>query len=268
MKFIDIGANLTHESFRNDLDDVIKNAKKTGIIHIMLTGTDLQTNLEAANLATSKPSFLSSTVGFHPHIADKVEESDFTRAVKLLNSKHVVAIGETGLDYNRNFSSKKAQLKVFEQHLELATQIKLPLFLHQRDAHSDFFPLLNKYRHNIAGGVIHCFTADKTALDAYLDIEMHIGITGWICDERRGKGLQDIVHRIPENRLLLETDSPYLLPRSIKPRPKSRRNEPKFLPEVAKLVSEYSAKTLKEIAYLTTLNAKTLFNLPIDNINA
>ena len=217
MKYIDIGANLTHESFKNDLVEVLKNAEKAGIIHIILTGTDLQTNIDAANLATSNPSYLSSTAGFHPHIADKVKASDFTKAVELLNFKYVVAIGETGLDYNRNFSSKKAQLRIFEQHLELATQIKLPLFLHQRDAHSDFFPLLNKYRPNIVGGVVHCFTADQKALDAYLDIEMHIGITGWICDERRGKGLQEIVHRIPENRLLLETDAPYLLPSSIRP---------------------------------------------------
>ena len=267
MKYIDIGANLTHESFRNDLDEVLKNAEKAGVVHIIITGTDLQTSIEAANLATSNP-YLSSTVGFHPHIADKVEESDFTRAAELLNSKHVVAIGETGLDYNRNFSSKKAQLKVFEQHLELATQIKLPLFLHQRDAHSDFFTLLNKYRPNIVGGVVHCFTADKRALDAYLDIDMHIGITGWICDERRGRNLQEIVHKIPENRLLLETDSPYLLPRNLKPRPKSRRNEPKFLTEVARLVSEHSPKNLNEIAHNTTLNAKVLFNLPIDNISS
>ena len=266
MEFIDIGANLTHESFRNDLDEVIENAEEAGIIHIILTGTDQQTNREGVSLAISNPSFFSSTVGFHPHIADKVDESDFARAAELLSSKHVVAIGETGLDYNRNFSSRKAQLKIFEQHLDLATQIKLPLFLHQRDAHSDFFPLLNKYRSNIVGGVVHCFTADKRALDAYLDIEMHIGITGWICDERRGKGLQEIVHRIPENKMLLETDSPYLLPRSIRPKPKSRRNEPKFLPEVARLVSEHSAKKLKEIARMTTRNAINLFNLPIDDM--
>ena len=268
MRYIDIGANLTHESFRNDLDEVLENAEKAGIIHIILTGTDLQTNIEASNLATSNPSYLSSTVGFHPHIADNVEKTDFKKAVDLLNCKHVVAIGETGLDYNRNFSSKKAQLKIFEQHLELATQIKLPLFLHQRDAHSDFFPQLSKYRPNVVGGVVHCFTADKKALDAYLDIEMHIGITGWICDERRGKGLQEIVRRIPESRLLLETDSPYLLPRSIRPKPKSRRNEPKFLPEVARLVSEHSQKKLNEIAHITTLNAKALFNLPVENIDS
>ena len=112
MRYIDIGANLTHESFRNDLDEVLKNAEKAGIIHIILTGTDLQTNIEASNLATSNPSYLSSTVGFHPHIADNVATTDFKKAVDLLNGKHVVAIGETGLDYNRNFSSKKAQLKI------------------------------------------------------------------------------------------------------------------------------------------------------------
>ena len=162
----------------------------------------------------------------------------------------------------------KRSFGVFKGKAIISFQIKLPLFLHQRDAHSDFFPLLSKYRPNIVGGVVHCFTADKKALDAYLDIEMHIGITGWICDERRGRGLQEIVRRIPESKLLLETDSPYLLPRSIRPKPKSRRNEPKFLPEVARLVSEHSQKKLNEIAHITTLNAKALFNLPVENIDS
>ena len=116
------------------------------------------------------------------------------------------------------------------------------------------------------GGVVHCFTASKEILDSYLDLDMHIGITGWICDERRGQDLQKIVHNIPENRLLIETDSPYLLPRTIRPKPKSRRNEPKFLPEVANSVSEHSAKTPEEIATITTQNAITLFNLPIKDL--
>ena len=265
MKYIDIGANLTHESFKNDLDAVIRNAEFAGIIHMIITGTDLSSSIEANNLARLNSSYMSSTVGFHPHVADNVEESDFKRATELLELENAVAIGETGLDYNRNYSSKKAQLKIFEQHLELATDIKLPLFLHQRDAHSDFYPLLTKYRHKIIGGVVHCFTANREILDSYLDLDMHIGITGWICDERRGQDLQKLVHNIPKNRLLVETDSPYLLPRTILPKPKSRRNEPKFLPEVAKSVSEHSAITLEEIAKITTQNAITLFNLPIRN---
>ena len=266
MNYIDIGANLTHESFKNDLIAVVKNAELAGIMHIIITGTDLSSSIKANDLAKSNSSFLSSTVGFHPHVADDIKESDFKRAIELLELKNAVAIGETGLDYNRNYSSKKAQLKIFEQHLELATDIKLPLFLHQRDAHSDFYPLLTKYRHNMVGGVVHCFTANKEILDSYLDLDMHIGVTGWICDERRGQGLQKIVHNIPNNRLLIETDSPYLLPRTIRPKPKSRRNEPKFLPEVAKSISEHSAKTPEEIAKITAQNAITLFNLPIRNL--
>ena len=206
-----------------------------------------------------------ASVGVHPDY-ENIKEPTVENLVKLSANKKVIAIGETGLDYNRNYSSRKAQLKIFEQHLELATQIKLPLFLHQRDAHLDFYPLLIKYRHKIVGGVVHCFTASKEILDSYLDLDMHIGITGWICDERRGQDLQKIVHNIPENRLLIETDSPYLLPRTIRPKPKSRRNEPKFLPEVAKSVSEHSARTPDEIATITTQNAITLFNLPIKDL--
>ena len=266
MTLIDIGANLTHESFKNDLDATLTNAKHAGVIHIIITGTDLASSREASNLTKLNPSYLSSTVGFHPHAADNVKESDFMKAIQLIELKNVVAIGETGLDYNRNYSSRKAQLKIFEQQLELATQIKLPLFLHQRDAHLDFYPLLTKYRHRIVGGVVHCFTASKEILDSYLDLDLHIGITGWICDERRGQDLQKIVHNIPENRLLIETDSPYLLPRTIRPKPKSRRNEPKFLTEVAKSVSEHSAQTPEEIAKITTQNAIALFNLPIRDL--
>ena len=266
MKFIDIGANLTHESFSSDLTAILEDARKEGVIHVILTGTDLQTNLNAIKLTKKYSSFLSSTVGFHPHSANNVDDAAFESAIELLKQDNVVAIGETGLDYNRNFSSKKAQLKVFEQHLELATCVNLPLFLHQREAHSDFLNLLKKYRHKVTGGVVHCFTGNENALSEYLDLDMYIGITGWICDERRGTDLQSIVKHIPGDRLLIETDSPYLLPRTITPKPKSRRNEPRHLPEVAKTIAEHTLNKVDEIAHITSRNAVRLFNLPIENI--
>ena len=268
MKFIDIGANLTHESFRSDLTTILEDARKEGVIHVILTGTDLQTNQNAIKLTKKYSSFLSSTVGFHPHNANNVDDAAFESAIELLKQDNVVAIGETGLDYNRNFSSKKAQLKVFEQHLELATCVNLPLFLHQREAHSDFLTLLKKYRHKVTGGVVHCFTGDENALSEYLDLDMYIGITGWICDERRGTDLQRIVKHIPSDRLLIETDSPYLLPRTIKPKPKSRRNEPRHLPKVAKTIAEHTLNDVNQIAHTTSRNAVKLFNLPIKNITS
>jgi TatD DNase family protein len=263
MKFIDIGANLTHESFAIDYSEVLEDAVAKAVIHIIITGTDLASSEAAINLAAKNPSLLSSTVGFHPHIAKNVQEKEIEKAAILIKNEKVAAIGEAGLDYNRNYSPKHDQLRVFEQQLEFAKTLKKPLFLHQRDAHSDFFQLLKRYRPNIVGGVVHCFTDSHRALLDYLDLGMYIGITGWICDERRGKNLQEIVHKIPLDRLLIETDSPYLLPRTISPKPKSRRNEPKYLIEVAKCIAEHTPFELDEITEKTTENAIKLFNLSI-----
>lgn len=265
MQLIDIGANLTHESFENDFEQVIAAAKKAELCHIILTGTDLITSEAAQRMALEQPLFFSSTVGFHPHIAESVNKSELTSAKLLSSADHVVAIGETGLDFNRNFSPKADQLRVFEHHLELAVELQKPVFLHQREAHKEFLPLLRHYRQQIVGGVVHCFTDSVQALHDYLALDMYIGITGWICDERRGLDLQKAVGEIPTNRLLIETDSPYLLPRSLQPKPKSRRNEPAHLAEVAKTIALHSGRELEDVGNSTTANAIRLFNLPISN---
>ena len=262
MQYVDIGANLTHQSFENDFDQVVVNAKQANVSHIILTGTDLPSCKAEQLIAGESPDFFSSTVGFHPHIAESVNDDQLQSAKTLIDADHVVAIGETGLDYNRNYSPKADQLKIFEYHLQLATEFKKPLFLHQRDAHDDFLSLLKIFRSDIVGGVVHCFTDTKEALKDYLALDMYIGITGWICDERRGLELQQAVAEIPLDRLLIETDSPYLLPRSIKPKPKSRRNEPAYLAEVAKTIALHSHHELEEIAHATVANAKRLFDLP------
>ena len=263
MMLVDIGANLTHQSFELDYTEVLENAECEGVSHIIITGTDLVTSEAGASLASRKPALLSSTVGIHPHNASKTNPKQLEHLTQLIEHNKVVAIGETGLDYNRNYSPKKDQLKMFEYHLELAKNFDKPLFLHQRDSHEDFLPLLKRYRPYIAGGVVHCFTDNEESLLEYLELDMHIGITGWICDERRGQNLQKIVHNIPLNRLLLETDAPYLLPRSIKPKPKNRRNEPKYLGEVATHVAKYMARETWEIAECSTRNAIKLFTLPV-----
>ncbi|NKB31826.1 MAG: YchF/TatD family DNA exonuclease [Pseudomonadales bacterium] len=263
MQLIDIGANLTHQSFENNFEQVVANARAANLRHIILTGTDLPSSEAAQLLATEQPEFFSSTVGFHPHIAESVKKVHLDTAKKLTTAKSVVAIGETGLDFNRNFSPKEDQLKIFEHHLQLASEIQKPVFLHQRDAHEDFLNLLKKYRAKIVGGVVHCFTDTEEALRDYLELDMYIGVTGWVCDERRGQDLQKAVGIIPSDRLLIETDSPYLLPRSLKPKPKSRRNEPAHLIEVAKAIALHSGRSLEEVAQSTTDNAIRLFQLPI-----
>ncbi|GAB5498198.1 MAG: TatD family hydrolase [Pseudohongiellaceae bacterium] len=262
MQLIDIGANLTHESFQHDYPAVLEAARAAQVAHIILTGTDLASSEAAAQLATTDPTMLSSTVGFHPHIADSVTSADFEQAAQLAARDRVVAVGETGLDFNRNFSSGKAQLSVFEQHLELAVALHKPLFLHQRDAHEQFLPLLRRYRDRLVGGVVHCFTDSERALRDYLDLDMYIGITGWVCDERRGQELQQIVHLIPDQRLLIETDAPYLMPRTLRPKPKSRRNEPRYLPAVLDTLASCRQQPQASLAALTTANARRLFGLP------
>lgn len=263
MELIDIGANLTHESFASDFSQVVKDARDANIVHIMLTGTDLETSIAAQKLSASNPSIHSSTAGFHPHVASTCDDDAFAEISRLCTSPGVVAVGETGLDYNRNFSSKSDQLRVFEQHLELAADVQKPVFLHQREAHEDFHQLLAKYRDKLTGGVVHCFTDNEAALKDYLALDMYIGITGWICDERRGLDLLRIAPLIPLDRLLIETDAPYLLPRNLSSKPKNRRNEPKYLTAVVDKIAECYQIDPKEIAQASTNNARSLFNLVV-----
>lgn len=259
---IDIGANLGHDSFEADLDAVLERAGSAGLIHMLVTGTTPDASERAIALAEQHPALLSATVGVHPHEAQHCHAEAFARICTLAAHSSVKAIGETGLDFNRDFSPRPQQEKVFEQHLELATRTGKPLFLHQRDAHTRFLPILKTYRDALpAGGVVHCFTGEKHELYDYLDLDMYIGITGWICDERRGAHILEFLHDIPTDRLLLETDAPYLLPRTLRPKPRSRRNEPAFLQEVLRVVAQTLSESPARIAQQTTDNAKRLFAL-------
>ena len=261
MDLIDIGANLTHSSFARDFQQVVDNARSAGLKHIILTGTDLATSEAASRFAGANPDFFSGTAGFHPHVARSFNAERRAAVAALCELEQVVAVGETGLDFNRDYSPRRNQLDCFEQHLEIAAAVGKPLFLHQRDAHEQFLGVLKRHRQRVVGGVVHCFTDTLAALRDYLDLDMHIGVTGWICDERRGVELQSIVRRIPLDRLLLETDAPYLLPRNLRPKPSGRRNEPKYLTAVLDKVAECMGKDREEIAGRTTENAIRLFGL-------
>lgn len=259
---IDIGANLTHDSFTDDLDEVLASALAAGVTRMVVTGSSDQGNIEAAELAEAHPGRLFATAGVHPHhAADYTDASDeLIRSLLLRNS--VVAVGECGLDYYRDFSPRDAQREAFRSQLDIAADTGKPLFLHQRDAHDDFVEILQQSRAGISRAVAHCFTADGDALEEYLELGLWIGITGWICDERRGQHLRDIVAKIPDDRLLIETDAPYLLPRTLQPRPKSRRNEPAYLPEVLRVVAEARQQSEEHVAAITTANAEYFFSLP------
>lgn len=263
LDLVDIGANLTHESFAEDRDAVMARALQAGVRRLVVTGADLAGSRQAAALAAAHPSRLWSTAGVHPHHAQSFEASHRGELLDLLRLKSVVAVGECGLDYFRNLSSPPAQRAAFIAQLEIAAQIGKPVFLHQRDAHGDFAAILNDFDGKLQGGVAHCFTGGELELEAYLELGLYIGITGWACDERRGVELRGVVPRIPADRLLIETDAPYLLPRDMTPLPKSRRNEPAYLPHIAATVAHLRDETVEAVASMTTRNAVALFALAL-----
>jgi TatD DNase family protein len=259
---IDIGANLAHDSFDDDRDEVLQRAADAGVARIIITGSSDDSNARAATLAETSDGKLFSTAGVHPHHAsDYTDESD--ALIRSLVAKDaVVAVGECGLDYFRNFSPRDAQLDAFRRQLQIAKETGLPVFLHQRDAHDDFIDVLEPSLPGLSRAVAHCFTGEHESLREYIELGLYIGITGWICDERRGKHLHDIVSVVPDDRLLIETDAPYLLPRTIKPKPKTRRNEPAYLPEVLRVVAQARGQSEDHVAQITTENATRFFALP------
>jgi TatD DNase family protein len=261
LDLIDIGSNLTHQSFAADRDAVMARAWQAGVHRQVITGADLADSSQAAALAALHPKRLWSTAGVHPHHAQSFVAGQREELIGLLDAECVVAVGECGLDYFRNLSPPDAQRRAFAAQLEIAVQVRKPVFLHQRDAHADFADILRDFAGRLAGGVAHCFTGGEAELEAYLAFGLYIGITGWACDERRGIELRNSVPRIPADRLLIETDAPYLLPRDLDPTPKSRRNEPSYLPHIAATVARLREETLESVAAATTRNAVALFGL-------
>jgi TatD DNase family protein len=258
---IDIGVNLAHDSFDSDRETVIAEAQAVGVSRMIVTGTSVTQSAKAVELGLGHPGVLFATAGIHPHHASELDEHSITALEGLLESDVAVAVGECGLDYFRNFSPQSDQLRAFEAQLELAITTRRPVFLHQRDAHDDMLRVLARHRSNLVGGVAHCFTGDETQLAAYLELDLYVGITGWICDERRGEQLQQAARSLPLERLLLETDAPYLLPRDLEPAPKSRRNEPRYLPHIAQKVAAIMDVPVADVIAASTRNAFSLFAL-------
>jgi|SRR5688572_7363584 TatD DNase family protein len=257
MQLVDIGANLTHAAFQQDLPEVVERARNAGVARIVITGTAVDESLAATHLADRFA--LHATAGVHPHHARDCGPSTIAALREIAAHRRVVAIGECGLDFNRNYSPHPDQEKWFVAQLELGMELGKPLFLHSRDAHPRFSQILR--HHAIGKAVAHCFTGEKDELHAYLELGLYVGITGWICDERRGRHLVELVRDIPRDRLLLETDSPYLTPRDMHPQPKARRNEPAFLPHILRAVAHALERPAEDVAAETTRNARALFSL-------
>lgn len=262
MELVDIGANLCHESFQRDRDAVIARAAQAGVAQIVVTGSCAESSRQALTLAQRAPGQLFSTVGLHPHLAEQFSVDMLAEFRELADAHEVVAIGETGLDFYRDLSPRRQQEAAFRAHLELAASLERPVFLHQRDAHERFLPILEEYLPALPSAVVHCFTGAAAELDAYLEQDLHIGITGWICDERRGRHLLDLMTRIPLHRLMVETDAPYLLPRDLRPKPKNRRNEPAYLPHIVATIARALGDTPEALAAATTATARRFFGLP------
>ena len=262
MEWIDIGVNLTDKAFAQDREAVLERAWQADVSQMLLTMTSLEQADSLLALCAEQPQRLFTTAGVHPHEARHWTTDSSRQLAALCAEPAVRAVGECGLDFNRDFSPRPAQIRALEEQLAVAVDTQLPVFLHERDASDTLLAVLRDYRDQLTGAVVHCFTAERDALYAYLDLDLHIGITGWICDERRGTHLHSLVRDIPANRLLLETDAPWLLPRTLSPKPKNRRNEPAFIAEVASMVAQCRNESLQTLSDNSCRVARALFALP------
>jgi len=260
-EIIDIGVNLTNKSLLADIEAVLQRAANAGVTQMVVTGTTLAESTRAIELCTTYPQTLVSTCGIHPHHASDWDTDSYQQLRDMAAQPCVRAIGETGLDFNRNFSPAPAQELAFEQQMELAVELQLPLFCHQRDAHDQFSSMLRDRRDSLGRIVVHCFTDTRAALMDYLDLDCYIGVTGWICDERRGLELRELVSLIPQDRILLETDAPYLLPRNLDPKPPSHINEPAYLRHILDEIALCRNQPSESLAQACLLNSRTFFDL-------
>jgi TatD DNase family protein len=262
-ELVDIGINLGHDSYDADRAAVLERAAAVGVRQMVVTGASLDGTRRAIEIVRAYPQRLRATAGCHPHHAPELlAPGALAQLEQLARQPEVSAAGECGLDYFRDFAPRDVQRAAFEAQLDLAVRLSRPVFLHVRDAHDDFIAILRGYRDRLPAAIAHCFTGTRSELHACLDLGLDIGITGWICDERRGRHLLEIVADIPVGRLMVETDGPYLLPRDLLPKPASRRNEPMYLPHVAATVARARGESLEALAAHTSAAARRFFGLP------
>ena len=261
MSWCDIGVNFTDK--RLSFAPVFERALTANVQQMIITGTSLEKSQQAEKLASQYPNQLFSTAGVHPHDASSFDQQTFSQLKALAQSNQIVAIGECGLDFNRNFSTPKQQLHAFEQQLILACELGLPVFLHERDAFDAQIQLLTQYRKDLVGGVAHCFTGNLSQMQGYLDLDLYIGITGWVCDLNRGQALREATKNLPLNRILLETDAPYLRPKGLANNRKvdNGNNEPAYLPYIAEEVANLMSISSESLMVACGENVQSLFTL-------
>ena len=259
---IDSGVNLNSGQFRKDIDDVLARATDHGVMGLIAIASDVEESLALQQYDDVLAPMVWRTAGVHPHQAKTFNEQTLTQLKALLAQSRCVALGECGLDFNRNYSPPAMQTMAFESQVELACQSQVPLYLHERDAHDEVCQILRVgYQGDPIKGVIHCFTGDQNQLRNYLDLGLYIGITGWVCDERRGDALRAALEFIPLDRLLWETDAPYLRPRSYRGEIAGKRNEPALLGYIAKEIASRLKLSRDLLAEKVIMNTRTLFGL-------
>ena len=262
--YIDIGINLTNKQFAGEYDEVIDRAISAGVEQILLTGTSVRSSKEALALAKEYPETLFATAGIHPHDAKTMNAESIKILAALLKEKKVVSVGECGLDFDRDFSPRPLQESCFHAQLSLAEEVQKPLFLHERAAFDRFIAILKEHS-SLPEGVVHCFTGQLKEAKTYLEMGYYIGFTGAITDMRRFAALEEVVRYVPLDRMLIETDAPFMMPKNVPIHQLSyhqqRRNEPVFLPYVAQTIAHYKGVPLKAVADKTRENAEALFKL-------
>ncbi|MCG9754340.1 TatD family hydrolase [Shewanella insulae] len=262
--YIDIAVNLVGSPLEQECDTLINDAAAQGVSPLIVIGSSLDESQQAIDCVARYPNALYTTAGVHPHHASEWDTGSRERLTQLVKQSGVVAIGECGLDYNRDFSPRPKQREAFEAQLALAVELEMPVLMHERDAHEDFAAILQAYRPQLKGALLHCFTGNRASLEHYIEMDLHLGITGWVCDERRGQELAELVVDIPAERIMIETDSPYLLPRSMRPKPKSSKNKPQYLPYIGRVIAELRGESKEAFARQAYHNSCAFFGLEAD----
>ena len=258
--FIDIACNFTHESFKHNLEEVISNAEHEGVDKFVLLCASLSDLKPIQTIQNKSPEKYFVSAGIHPHNATEILNINYNGLLSKLCSINPNVIGETGLDYFRNISPPDVQRKSFKMHIEIAKELNLPLYLHQRDSHEDFINIIRENKDNFPKFVVHCFTGTQEELNDYLDLGAYIGLTGWICDAKRNVELRKSIKNIPINRMMIETDCPYLIPKNLPNKPKKNINEPKYLPHIANEISELIGIKIDELRLATRNNTINFFS--------
>jgi TatD DNase family protein len=252
---IDSHAHLDMQDFEGDREQVLARALEGGITHIIAIGIDLSSSLKSLELA-GKYDFVFSTLGYHPHNAKAMDTHILKELVQLAEEPKVVAWGEIGLDFYRRRSPPPTQMAVFEQQLDIASNLNLPVIVHSRDAHNEVFEILNK-RKGDPQGVIHCFSGDLDLALAFVEMGYYISIPGTVT-YKNASNVQEVASKIPLERLLLETDAPFLAPIP----KRGKRNEPLFIIHTAQKIAQLRDMDFQEVSLQTSENTKRLFRLP------